>query len=287
MIDGEKLRTLRENSGMTQQDLADKMGVTVQAVSQWEHGRTQPDISRVRELATTLGTTTDALLSTDPSDAYWQLRGQLFSVDHTFARMKAAAESESLPETRRALQYAREQHEGQTRDTARGSSRTVPYLQHPLMMAAYAHALGVRDDEVLAAALLHDVCEECGVRPEDLPFSENVREAVALLTKDPEAFAEDPQRAEDEYFGAIRGNCTAMLVKCLDRHDNLGTANACFTPKRLRKYIVETEEHILPLVDELSAQCMQFADQAFILKYELLTLVESTKAMITFAGQED
>ena len=53
---------------MTQQELADKLYVTIQAVSQWENGKTQPDSDRILSLAKLLGTMADAQLSrrTDP-----------------------------------------------------------------------------------------------------------------------------------------------------------------------------------------------------------------------------
>ena len=36
---------------------------------------------------------------------------------------------------------------------------------------------------MLAAALLHDVCEDCGVKPEELPVGPEAREVVRLVTK--------------------------------------------------------------------------------------------------------
>lgn len=44
------------------------------------------------------------------------------------------------------------------------------------------------DDTVLASVLLHDVCEDCGVKPEELSFFSPGRAVVALLTKDPGRF---------------------------------------------------------------------------------------------------
>lgn len=279
MISGETLQTLRTNRGVTQQQLADRMGVMVQVVSLWENGRTQPDVSQLWELAEYLGTSVDALLDNAPPKTAWQLREQLFSPDYTFAQLKAAAESENLPHTLRALQFAGERHEGQTRDPAKGSRASVPYIQHPLMMAAMAHALGIRDDEILASVLLHDVCEECGVRPEDLPFPPAVQETVALLTKDADAFAADPEAAAEAYFDGIGGSSTAILVKGLDRYDNLSTAAACFTPERLSCYIAETDQYVLPLLGQLGSRFPEFSDQAFVLKYQLLTLLESLKVL--------
>lgn len=41
---GEQLRKAREDKGMTQQNLADKIFVTRQSVSRWERGERYPDL---------------------------------------------------------------------------------------------------------------------------------------------------------------------------------------------------------------------------------------------------
>lgn len=45
------IKKLREEKGMTQDELAEKLNVTRQAVSNWETGRTQPDIETLTKLA--------------------------------------------------------------------------------------------------------------------------------------------------------------------------------------------------------------------------------------------
>ena len=51
---------------MTQKDLADKLTVTVQAVSKWENSRCYPDIQLLPRIAKILDVTLDELLGTDP-----------------------------------------------------------------------------------------------------------------------------------------------------------------------------------------------------------------------------
>lgn len=53
----------RKAEGMTQQDLADRLGVTNKAVSKWETGEGYPDIASVPALAEALGVTADELLA--------------------------------------------------------------------------------------------------------------------------------------------------------------------------------------------------------------------------------
>ena len=48
---GEKIKELRSAKKMTQEALAQNLNVTVSAVSQWESGKTMPDISMLVPLA--------------------------------------------------------------------------------------------------------------------------------------------------------------------------------------------------------------------------------------------
>lgn len=59
---GRKVSSLRKDQNMTQMELADKMGISFQAVSNWERGNSMPDISKLAELAQVLGVTIDELL---------------------------------------------------------------------------------------------------------------------------------------------------------------------------------------------------------------------------------
>ena len=58
----EKLMTLRKKSGMSQEELAERLGVTRQAVSRWELGSTQPDAPNLLKLSDLFGVSIDWLL---------------------------------------------------------------------------------------------------------------------------------------------------------------------------------------------------------------------------------
>ena len=58
----ERLAMMRQGRGMTQQRLAEKLGVTAQAVSKYETGQSLPDVQTLKSLAAILGCTTDYLL---------------------------------------------------------------------------------------------------------------------------------------------------------------------------------------------------------------------------------
>lgn len=58
---GKKIRQLRFKAGLTQEQLAEKMGVGPQAVSKWENAAAMPDITALPKLAETFGVTIDDL----------------------------------------------------------------------------------------------------------------------------------------------------------------------------------------------------------------------------------
>lgn len=59
----ERFEQLRQDRGYTQQKIAEKLGVTPQAVSKWENGTSLPDAEMIRFIAQLLDCTTDYLLN--------------------------------------------------------------------------------------------------------------------------------------------------------------------------------------------------------------------------------
>lgn len=62
MILADKLIQLRKKSGMSQEELAEKMNVSRQAVSKWEGAQSIPDLDKILQLSELYGVTTDYLL---------------------------------------------------------------------------------------------------------------------------------------------------------------------------------------------------------------------------------
>ena len=58
---GDFLAKLRNEKGYTQQKLADKIHVTNKAISNWENGRSNPDLDMMKELAKIFDVTVDEL----------------------------------------------------------------------------------------------------------------------------------------------------------------------------------------------------------------------------------
>ena len=48
---GEKLSQYRRTSGMTQQELGERLNISAQAISKWENDLSEPDISTLKKLS--------------------------------------------------------------------------------------------------------------------------------------------------------------------------------------------------------------------------------------------
>lgn len=62
---GRRIATYRKEKGMTQMGLANQLGVSYQAVSNWERGESMPDISKLEDLSKELGASIDEILGND------------------------------------------------------------------------------------------------------------------------------------------------------------------------------------------------------------------------------
>ena len=62
---GEKIKSLRKKRGVSQEYLADRLGISFQAVSKWETGTTLPDVTLIPSIASFFGVSTDELFDFD------------------------------------------------------------------------------------------------------------------------------------------------------------------------------------------------------------------------------
>lgn len=199
------------------------------------------------------------------------LSDRLFDENRMYTYIKTYAVSNHLYQTVKVLPYARELHQGQLR---RGKDQ-VPYIYHPLLVACHALALGLDDDNMISAALLHDVCEDCGVAAEDLPVNEETKAAVALLTKD-----EDAGDNHETYYAKIAMNPIATIIKLLDRCCNISGMAAGFSQKKMSEYIKETETLVFDLLRKARSEYPMYANQLFLIKYHMISVMEAIKHQI-------
>ena len=62
---GERIKAFRKNAGMSQEKVAELVGVSRQAVTKWESGKSAPSTDNLFKLAEIFGTTTDLLLDSE------------------------------------------------------------------------------------------------------------------------------------------------------------------------------------------------------------------------------
>ena len=134
----------------------------------------------------------------------------VFNPEKMYTYIKGFATALHMEQTLKALSYAREKHQGQFRKSG------DPYIVHPLTMACDALSMGIKDDNTIATILLHDVCEDCGVLPEELPVNEDVRRGVQLMT-----FivmeGETKEMAKKRYYNMLIQSKEAVITKLIDR----------------------------------------------------------------------
>lgn len=65
---GKKIMDLRKKNGYSQEELAEKVGVTRQTISKWELGETSPDLKQAKELSKIFNVSLDELADNDIKD---------------------------------------------------------------------------------------------------------------------------------------------------------------------------------------------------------------------------
>lgn len=279
---GMNISEARKQALLTQEELAEKVGVSVQAVSKWENGRNLPDIENLMLIAEITKKPYSFFLNTESDDAEntgFTVRDRLFHEENMFTRLRSIALSEKLDETYTALQYIRERHAGQYRKPGLFSAEKVLYINHPLLMTCHAHAMGIRDDALLASILLHDVVEDTEVSAEEIPFSDEVKTIVSLLSFSvPEG--KTKKEAKTDYYKKISENGKACVAKVIDRCNNVSTMAGSFSKEKLKEYIIETEQYIIPLTEVLKNNYPEYSNISFLIKYQILGLIETIKNML-------
>lgn len=270
-----RLAKIRKEKHLTQAEVAEKLQVSFQEVSLWERDETVPDVEKVIEMASLFGVTTDWLLlgkeeEVVPFDFDEPLSDRLFNEEHMYTYVKTYGTLRGMQQTVKVLPMVRELHAGQVR---KGKGK-VPYINHPLLIACHALSLGLDNDDIIATALLHDVCEDCEVSAEELPVNERVKKAVGLLTK-------DADYEEEKYYTNIAKDEVALLVKLLDRCNNVSGMATGFSKKKLVEYINETERWYYPLLKKAKADYPQYSNQLFLIKYHITSVLGSLKYLLS------
>jgi (p)ppGpp synthase/HD superfamily hydrolase len=138
-----------------------------------------------------------------------------------------------------AFAKAREAHAGQVRNGSGG----MPYIEHPQAVAAVLaeHGFG---DEVLAAALLHDVVEDSETTVEEVRerFGDPVARLVGALSDD-ESIADYRARKDEHRQRVAAAGADALAIYCADKLTNLRTLRSTYA----REGEAVAEEFKVPL----------------------------------------
>lgn len=193
------------------------------------------------------------------------------NVDKMYTYLRGYLIGANMSESLKALSFARQQHKNQKRKDG------VPYIVHPLGMACYAVAMGLRDDNIVATILLHDVPEDCSVPVDFLPVNGVIKNAVRHMTI--QKFNTDVDKIETKcrYFRELLDSREALLCKAIDRYNNLSDAPFALSADAIGKNLAETEILLLPILKEAKAVYVDLADPLFILRTNLETIVRILK----------
>ena len=86
------------------------------------------------------------------------------------------------------------------------------------------------------------------------------------------------EESKQVYYDNIAKNKKAIIVKIIDRCNNVSTMAMSFDKNKMADYIVETEKYIIPLISILKNT--EYTNVAFVVKYQIISLLESIKALL-------
>jgi GTP pyrophosphokinase len=209
-------------------------------------------------------------------------------------RAQAYHKSADVDLLRRAFTFAKEKHCGQTRLSGE------PYITHPLAVATILTELEM-DDETVAAGLLHDVIEDCGVTREQLAaeFGNEIADLVDGVTKlkladfeqrdmgkaaalpEPVDDVESPEHAARKkrhgetnksaanlrkILLAMAKDLRVMVIKLADRLHNMRTLSA-MPEARQKRVAQETLQIFAPLAHRLGIWQIKWQLEDLAFKY--------------------
>jgi GTP pyrophosphokinase len=159
-----------------------------------------------------------------------------------------------------------------------------PFIMHPIQVSYSLSILGVLDDSTLAAAILHDVPEDCPEYPlevlkERYGVSEEVLGLISLLTK------KDEQTLE-EYYRLIRTNIKAILIKASDRAHNVSSMSGVFTKEKIKSYIKESRDHVLPTCKWGILHYPEYSEPLYCLRDGIVNVIDAIEITMNSYEQE-
>ena len=264
------VKALREERKLTQDQVAEALGVSFQAVSSWERDEYKPDTDNLIKLAELLDVSVSVIVEEHNT---FKTKEAIYNWEHMKTYVKTTARNFKLKNTLKAVDYAVEAHEGQKRKRS-----VVPYIYHPLNLACHALSMGIVEDEIIAACMLHDVVEDCGKTLDELPVNDETKELVRLLTRE-KGSKDKREELTEAYYNAIVTNPKAALIKCMDRCNNITTMSWGLSRDRIYRMIKETEQYYPRLIESIKATT-EYNNAAWLLRYQIESMLDIYKRLL-------
>lgn len=186
-------------------------------------------------------------------------------VENRFLEIKSSFNADrDLNFLDKVFEVAKNLHKGQFRKDG------TPYISHPVEVALILANLEFNVD-VVCAALLHDVVEDCGYTIKEISenFNSNIAEmvdAVSAIDKTKYVFDEDEiyedvnflkSSVEEQTFKKLiaigKKNPMGFAIKFADRLHNLRTIE-CFDYNKQLEKVRESEKWIIPIAEKLNSE---------------------------------
>ncbi len=268
---GDNIRNLREERKMTQEAVAEVLGVTFQAVSSWERDEYKPDLDKAAKLAEIFDVSISAIVEEKKNT--FKTKDAIYDWEHMKTFVKTTAKNFKMENTLKAIDFAVEAHMDQKRKKS-----DVPYIYHPLNLACHALSMDIREDEVIAGCLLHDVIEDCGKTLDELPVNDETKEIVRLMTHVKED-GKNRDKVMQAYYDELVTNPKAALVKCMDRCNNLTTMSWGLSRERIYRMILETEKYYPALLKAIKST-VEYNNAAWLLQYQIESMLDIYKRLM-------
>lgn len=172
----EKMKELRKANGNTQEELADFLGITVQAVSKWERGEGMPDITYLPQIAGFYSITVDDLLGVGEV-AKKAREKEIMAEYERICLSNGISDDGSIHLTQEMTEKCVELLRGAIREQPDNTS-FMRYLAWHLL----AHSKGKKDDE--KTALLNEaenLCRKVLKNCQDMQIRNDVNRALCLI----------------------------------------------------------------------------------------------------------
>ena len=192
-----------------------------------------------------------------------------YDQDKMYTRLMAQFEALGMEQSIRALAFARKKHDGAVR-----KSTNQPYIVHPLLMASIAMAMGLRNDDLFSVIILHDIVEDTDTKLADLPVNDVVKQGVKRMTTTCYE-GESKIQSKVRYFHELLDDQNAVITKALDRFVNLSTMAGEFTPEKIKKNVIETDQLLLPILREAKNYYPELTPTLYLLRVMVRSVNET------------